>query len=347
MFDIFGMTESHHSPAPGQHHADTGHASDTRDARTKLVANMLTIVGLVILIVIVVWGLLHLARLSSSWFSGWFSSSESGVVVTAPAEAPAGTPFPISWSYDATEPGAFALIYKCEDGLQLSAPTASGVFQSVPCGASYTLGTSTKTVVLPTTAGTEPIEAAISILYIPVQSAGGAPAQGSARVRITAAARTQEPETPASSPSSKPQQENGVADLSVRVLAVGVIDASGAFVARQPMNQYEMAAVQFDIANYGSGTSGSYTFTAQLPTSQPYTYASPMQEPLSAGSHVVNTLRFTQAVSGTFMVTVNGGDASYGNNSASQFISVPYQIQNPTAAYPYISPTYTPYYYGY
>jgi hypothetical protein len=328
------MAETHHTPA---HH----HEAPGKDP-SKMLVNILTIIGLIILIVIVIWGLLHIARLSSSWFSGFFSNTpKEAITVTAPSAAPAGAPFALSWSYEPSEAGSYALIYKCEDGLQLAVPTQTGIFHSVPCGASYTLGTSTQTAVLPVLAASSSIKAMLSILYLPAQRRDGAPAQGSASVNITpgttpppvSEGTKPEPETPAG------PQPTGTADLTVRVLAVGVIDASGAFVPRQPVNQYEMAAVQFDVVNVGTGTSGSYTFMAQLPTSQPYTYASPVQEPLAPGSHVVNTLRFTQAVSGTFMVTVNG-DAIPGNNSASQFISVPYQVQYSSPAYPYIPPQY-------
>lgn len=329
------MTESHNAPH-GAHHP---HREPERSNTVKMLVNVLTIVGLIILIVIVIWGLLHLARLSSGWFSGWFSSKPTNsITVTAPTSVTSGSPFALSWTYETDQAGNYALIYKCEDGLQFAVPTNSGTFQSVPCGTSYALGTTTKTAVLPILAASTSIKSVISVLFLPQGGQTGTPAQGSANVTVnpgtTPVPVTEKPDA-TDKPTPKP---TGTPDLAVTIVAVGVIDQNGNFVQRAPVSGYETAAVQFDVANVGSGTSGSYTFTAQLPTSQPYTYQSPVQAPLAAGSHVVNTLRFTQAVSGTFMVSLNG-DANTNNNYASQYVNAPYQLQyNP--GYQYIPPYY-------
>jgi hypothetical protein len=76
--------------------------------------------------------------------------------------------------------------------------------------------------------------------------------------------------------------------------------------------------------------SGSYTFTASIPTSQPYTYASQVQPSLGAGAHVINTLRFSPAMNGTFSVQVSASDSSTSNNYASTWVSGAYQQQYQT-----------------
>ena len=106
----------------------------------------------------------------------------------------------------------------------------------------------------------------------------------------------------------------------------------------------------FDIANVGGTSSGTYYFTAQLPTMSGYTYSSPAQSSLAPSAHVVSTLRFSQAVSGVFSVSITTADANSGNNYASQTMSgsynynqpYPYQSQYSSVSYPY-----SPYTQGY
>ena len=106
----------------------------------------------------------------------------------------------------------------------------------------------------------------------------------------------------------------------------------------------------FDIANIGGTSSGTYYFTAQLPTSGGYTYSSLAQSSLAPSAHVVSTLRFSQAVSGVFSVSITTADANSGNNYASQTMSgsynynqpYPYQSQYSSVSYPY-----SPYTQGY
>lgn len=118
------------------------------------------------------------------------------------------------------------------------------------------------------------------------------------------------------------------ADLSVRILAVGVIDpVTGAFINRAPVSPSEVVAVQFDIVNEGGASTGAWYFDAQLPTaSGGYPYSSPVQEPLGPGDHIVNTLRFSSVVSGggMFNIIVDSqgmvDEFSETNNTATAFV---------------------------
>jgi hypothetical protein len=119
---------------------------------------------------------------------------------------------------------------------------------------------------------------------------------------------------------------SGPADLGVRIIAIGIIDPStGAFVARMP-SANDLAAVQFDIGNYGGTSTGTWYFTAYLPTQSGYTYASVAQAPLAPSDHIINTLRFTDlaASGGTFSVSVDPeahvSESDKSNNYAEQFL---------------------------
>lgn len=138
------------------------------------------------------------------------------------------------------------------------------------------------------------------------------------------------PDTQPTKPSTDAGTPTTPADLSVRILAIGVIDpVSGVFVNRPPASPADVAAVQFDISNDGGASTGAWYFYAQLPTiAGGYPYRSPVQEPLGPGDQVVNTLRFSPIISGggIFNVIVDSegmvNESNEINNTATQFVSM-------------------------
>ena len=215
------------------------------EPKESLISNTLAIVGFIIVVAIVLWGLLHLASLGQPWFSSLFES-----FATTPATQP--------------------------------------------------------TVIRPS----NPLNA------------------GTLAVKQTATS------TPAAKPALRPVApvvQTGPADLSVKILSVES-DGVGGGVAT------------FDIGNEGQSSTGVYTFTAQLPTADGRTYGSTVQSSLLPGDHIVNTLRFSQAVSGIFSVTVTPGtknEARTDNNYASRQVSMPYIDYN------YNPQPYSQYQYGF
>ena len=106
---------------------------------------------------------------------------------------------------------------------------------------------------------------------------------------------------------------------------------------------YGNGAATFDITNVGGRVSGTYYFTANLPTRSPYTYSSPAQASLSPGSHMQNTLRFSLADGGIFSVSITTSDANAGNNYASQPVNASYSPLVPSYGTQY---NYGPYNYN-
>lgn len=319
-------TETVHKPAP---------------KRAMSVANILAIIGFIILLVIVIWGLIHLARLSSPWFASLFDSDNSAIVVTAPADATNGKAVQINWKHEAEVEGMYAFMYQCTQGVQFKVTAPDETLLTIPCGAAFSAGPLAKTItVLPTLSGTTTATANISIVFIPREQNPDEHARGNAAIKITNGSTvepepttptTPRPTTPTNPRPTNPPAQTGPANLRVVITSIST-DASG------------MTTATFDIANVGGSTSGTYYFNATLPTSPMQTYASQPQNPLGVGSHIVNTLRFAPTTSGTFSVTVTG-DSSPANNSASQFVNAPTQYYS--APYQQQYPTYQTPYYGY
>lgn len=316
--------------------ARTTTAHSHNEPRASLVSNTLAILGFIIVIVIVLWGLFHIASLSAPWFSSLFNKGGSSIQVTAPATVTSGTAFPISWKYSTSEKGTYAFLYQCKDVVHFQTVGAGGATSTVPCGAAFTVATTNNAlIVTPQLSGTASTSVPLSIVFIP--SATTSPqVQGSATVVVqpwTAATTTPPvvvqpstptpitpvmpvtPATPTTPTTPTAPASTGPADLSVHITSV-IPDGSGGAVAT------------FDIGNEGLGSTGTYTFTAQLPTSDGYLYNSPLQSSLAPGDHIVNTLRFSQAISGLFSVVVDSGstkaESRTDNNYAAQQVSMPY-----------------------
>ena len=312
------------------------------EPQSSLLSNILAIVGFIILIVVVIWGLVNLAGVSSTWFSSLFGKSENVIEVTAPKSAKSGESFSISWKYKEPTPGTYAFLYQCQGGLQLQTPGPAGGMNGIPCGAAFTIASVNNTVsVTPLLSGNSELDVPVSIIFMPSAtstdstsspqaSSGKATeqAQGSATVRIlpsetpaldsTGSPQAEPTPTPAPTPTPTPAPApvpapapKTPADLSVRITSVTT-------------DGYGNGTAVFDIVNVGGTSSGTYYFTANLPTQSGYTYTSPAQSSLAPGSHIISTLRFSQAASGVFSVSITTPDSNQSNNYASQSLNAPY-----------------------
>ena len=293
--------------------------------KTGIFSNILAVAGLVILLAIIFWGLFNVGVLSKSWFTGLFSASSKSIVVTVPkTKIPTGGEFPISWKYTPKAAGTYALLYQCREGFQFKTTVVGGVESGIPCGTGYTMLSKDNTFkVIPVLSGTSSLAVPLSVIFMPsATSSAGIPtsqAQGNATVTVinpdfTAAPAEVIPEPNSAVAEPEPKvtqapvkQVYGLPDLSVRILSHGVIDPiSGDIIPREPVSYDEMVAVRFLISNVGGSTTGPWFFTAQLPTSPAYPYASPAQVPLARGASIENMLRFKNAVpGGTFYVAVD------------------------------------------
>lgn len=307
------------------------------EQKPSILSDALAIVGFIILTIIVIWGLVHLVSLTSSWIGSLFPKHTTGIQVSAPTEAISGDPLTVSWKYTPTTTGSYAVLYQCRTGFQFVTYSANNSYNAIPCGSAFNTGSaSTSIAVIPVLDGTTTTPVSLTVLYIPTGI--GAQTTGTATINIHAGSLVMAPATtPAKTTTTTTKAKTtvvhratGPADLSVHIVAVGVIDpGTGAFIARTPTSPSDMAAVEFDIANVGNSSTGTYYFQAQLPTQSGYNYQSPAQASLAPGDHVLNTLRFTQVAAGggTFTVTVdpagNVADYNANNNYASQFVPMP------------------------
>ncbi len=306
----------------------------TEEPHPSLLSSVLVIAGFITLTAIVLWGLLHVATIASPWLDSLFGTPKPLIEVTAPSEVQSGEEFAISWKHETDAEGMYTLLYQCRDNLRLET-VGAGAPRVIPCGAAVTVASPEKTIgVRPMLSGTASTSVSISIVFLPntpvlsgtttESDAENARAEGSATVIVnpkpaatqplptTSTEPVARPTTPAvtvlpTNPATPPSQYSVTTtriqapatppDLTVQILSLR-IDPSG------------MGIVEFDIANVGGSTSGSYTFEVYLPTRSLYTYSSSVQSPLSAGGHIVNTLRFGDGMSGAVTIVVDPTNTS-------------------------------------
>ncbi|OGG64227.1 hypothetical protein A3C18_03595 [Candidatus Kaiserbacteria bacterium RIFCSPHIGHO2_02_FULL_54_11b] len=306
----------------------------------SLLSNILAIVGFIIVVVIVLWGLFHIANLGLPWLSSLFGNRSSSIQVSAPANVTSDTAFAVTWKYSTSEKGTYAFLYQCKDTVRLETTDARGLVNTVPCGAAFTVATTNNSLMLmPKLSGTATTSVPLTVIFMP-SATSSEQVQGSATVSVSPRAgapivvrppATTTPPTPRPTPTPVTPQPRptGPADLSVQIISVDSDGAGGGIAV-------------FEISNVGRSSTGTYHFTAQLPTHDGYLYSSPLQSSLAPGDRMLNTLRFSQAVSGLFSVVVDPANARYEsnttNNYASRQVSMPYNNYNQYQPYQNYNP---------
>src|SRR3989344_1563793 len=214
--------------------------------RMAFISNALAIVGFIILFVIIVWGLFHIVNLSGTSITSLFSSKPK-VTVTAPTSAISGNPITVAWKYSGKDAGTFSFLYKCDQNFYFGAEAGRAVAR-IPCGSAINVGSSTSAMIVPVLSGRASLDVPVTIIF---GTLAGERVQGEATIAITAPTSTA-PSTPVvepkpvkptapHTPKTYPRKPlnlvahaaSGPADLSVRMILVGVIDhASGALLPR-------------------------------------------------------------------------------------------------------------------
>jgi subtilase family serine protease len=123
----------------------------------------------------------------------------------------------------------------------------------------------------------------------------------------------------------------GLPDLTTSITAVGYLATTSAdsFVASATVPAGSRPAVRFTIKNTGTNVTGSWRFSASIPTQTAYIFQSQPQQSLAPGDSIDYTLGFDQANRGsnqTISVTANFDNAvaesNKNNNSASAAVTI-------------------------
>ena len=121
----------------------------------------------------------------------------------------------------------------------------------------------------------------------------------------------------------------GLADLAVVIDQKGYLATTSAqsFVASSTVPSGSRPAIVFTVKNIGTNVSGSWNFTATIPTATSYVYTAPAQQSLRPGESIQFTLGFDQANKGSgkvisIHINPNGSDSNSANNNASTTLTI-------------------------
>ena len=138
-------------------------------------------------------------------------------------------------------------------------------------------------------------------------------------------------QTTTSYPVTQSAMLSGLPDLVVKIHAVGYLATTSAtsFVTSATVPAHSRPAVNFTIKNIGTNVSGTWRFTASIPTQSAYVYQSAYQQSLAPGDSIDYTLGFDQPLAGsgrTIVITANFDHAffesTFNNNIASTSVTV-------------------------
>ncbi|MFA7302599.1 MAG: hypothetical protein WC030_02525 [Candidatus Paceibacterota bacterium] len=117
----------------------------------------------------------------------------------------------------------------------------------------------------------------------------------------------------------------GLADLTVYAGVVGYLttNATDSFIASTTVPSGARPAVKFTVKNIGTNWSGTWRFSASIPTRSSYTYHSTTQASVGPGDSIDYILGFDQSVKGDqqpLVITVNDDSIVRESNSTNNSI---------------------------
>lgn len=311
----------------------------------QAVGRALAIFAFIFVIVVGIFGSLFLARSIPGLFGGAASAITSIFVSDEPnAENGSSAPAPqsltlstslatvehggtviLSWNHSGkTTDGAYTFRYECTSGISFASPAA------VACDTPLTLAENQNSIVLTArSTATEDRSATLRVDFVP-EGSSVASISGSIPVTVKKPVSTQPTSgtgTTVTYPTTAPSDPNGHVDLSVRVVAVGIVNKnSGVFYAVQNPSRSSIndsIAIRFEIKNNGTKTSPQWYFRANLPTAQSYTFNSQSQNALRPGESIIYTLAFDGFIntnSGSATVTVDPGNLVAESNENNNYV---------------------------
>lgn len=274
--------------------------------------------------------------------------NETTLIVTSDVNVVAtGETVSLAWS-EANTSGSFVFSYLCTNGVTINLLDDSGT-RSLNCDTNYNLGGVTSATMSVESTDSRYVDVPYSLAFLPTSATApsatdeaiitvvnnalivvtdeevGTPAVPESPVTESAPITPTAPATPTFTtqytytiPVSDP---NGRTDLAVRFINTGDI-ANNAFIPNL-INRDSSGAIQFEVKNLGTKTSGTWTYSASLPSGGQY--ESIPQVALKPNERAVITIGFPESnrTTHTFVVSIDApGDNTTINNQFSQLVRI-------------------------
>ena len=276
----------------------------SNDLRTLILRSLVSVSILIVIILAIVAIIKFLPQgLSagssiSSYLSSFFQPKEQLVLSAIPQPVISGDTVTISINHIKKDPsaiGAYSFTYPCTAGFNFEVPNSKSKNDILPCAQTIfhvdasplkliTISTNNKSVTVPVTvsytlqgSSTPRVSNIISITA--VKKTSSTTAQNPVTpitIDTTSTNATTTIKVPVLPPlptftdlQSAPSvvAQTGPADLSVNIIAVGVLDPwTNAFIPRPAFGPQDRVAIRFIVANRGSHATGRWQFKADFPS---------------------------------------------------------------------------------
>lgn len=338
-----------------------------RDKGMKILATA----GLIAILLLGAWGVFVVARSIPGVFSALQSAAVALSSIFVPAErleitlatmnVESGKPFDLSWNHiNKDAEGSYTISYACRDGVSFSAPTPRGVYETAPCGTPFNYTNAENSIrLIPTSARMRFIDVPLT-LSVARLSDGKVTATTETTITIendavsgtnlpgggtggttggTGRTPTRTPGTPTTNTytvvsGSRVSNPNGKPDLTVRIIAIGVMDrATNVFTPTASVVAGQRAAVRFEVENLGDKTAQYWYFNVPLPSWPYHMFHSDSQPALGPGDKIEYTLGFDgadiRATGGILTVNVDPGNSLFEASESNNIAKVKYTILTP------------------
>ena len=329
---------------------------EQKTALTKTFA----IVGFIALLIFVVWLAVQLVSIVPSAFSSLASLADSVynydknqelVVSTGNSVVNAGESFTITWTQMRSD-GTYSFSYKCTEGVALDAKNSEGEVVSLACDTPLDLQGATSLDVLIASEKTRFVDVPYTLTFTKSNDSENQLSTSKTITIVNATIPTSgvivkndAPDPIVTKPVAAPKpvyvppttttvskvvykapvsNPNGVIDLQISNLKVGTLTSGKVFVPSKTLDEDKTGAIQFEVTNIGTKTSGVWSYGAHLPSD--ITYTSPLQVVLKPQERAIITLGFEGIdAKGTqkFDVKVTAtGDTKTSNNAVASSVKV-------------------------
>ncbi len=314
-----------------------------KEQKSKAI-NIFAILGFAILLLVAVWSTIQVVKFVPKMFSGGgidlsseqTSSSDEIKINLEKFNVNSGDAIDVEWEFTKPSEGVISFSYECKSGFHFRLQDET----VLPCNSPYTIPDSGNAITLVpisdsnrytdvsfaitfTSASGENIRAMESIT-VTNEDITGSPntlptssesenkntysTEPTNQIASPVAARTVTP-TPVryvTIPTTPYSNPNGIADLKLNIISVGALNPyTGVFIPKGTVHTRETAAVKFEVENIGDKASGSWTYSAELPTYPHYIYASKAQQSLTPGSTATVIVTFDKQVRGYNTVSIH------------------------------------------
>jgi len=252
-----------------------------------------------------------------------FIPNERIVLTPSVSSIRSGDEFTLSWEHRGKDTnGGYTFDYECQTGVHIERTTSDGKTTTLFCNIPTSLLDTETTIRVSAYSTANEARDLIMNIAFTENGSNSVDREGSAQVVVTPAGSTvvgTDIVTPTpigtgtngggttpgtkteetnlfftgTSTTPKTSNPNGKPDLKVTILAVGSVDRStNEFTATSSIRAIERAGVKFEVVNIGTKQSGSWLFSAVLPTSPAHIYQSKSQPNLYPGDRIEFTLGF-------------------------------------------------------